>query len=253
MALTINTNISSLIAQRNLDAATTALNTSIERMTTGYKINHAGDNAAGYSIASLWKTHISTLDVASDNAATGGDLLTTAEEMYTLVLDHVQRIRDLTEQAGNGTQGSQSLKAIGAEITARLQEIDRIAANAEYNGIKLMNGSIGTGGIKLQVGLYGDANSQIVLNKELFAKTDSVSLFKDIGGITSGTSIEEIAIALSGYEEGETPLTNQATQLTKIDAVVKNLSGRVTNIGAAQNRVDSAVTAIEVQSRNLVS
>ena len=69
MALTINTNLSSLIAQRNLASATNALNTSIERMTTGYKINHAGDNAAGYSIASLWKTHISSLDVASDNAA----------------------------------------------------------------------------------------------------------------------------------------------------------------------------------------
>ena len=79
MALTINTNISSLIAQRNLSAATNALNTSIERMTTGYKINHAKDNAAGYSIATNWKIQLSSLDVAADNTATGIDLLTTLE------------------------------------------------------------------------------------------------------------------------------------------------------------------------------
>ena len=77
MALTINTNVSSLIAQRNLNAATNALNTSIERMTTGYKINHAADNAAGYSIANLWETQLGSLDIASDNAATGADMLTT--------------------------------------------------------------------------------------------------------------------------------------------------------------------------------
>lgn len=252
MALTINTNVASLIAQRNLQEATNALNTAIERMTTGYKINHAGDNAAGYSIASLWKTHISTLDVASDNAATGGDLLTTAEETYSLVLDHVQRIRDLTEQAGNGTYGSVSLKAINTEITARLNEINRIAANAEFNGVKLMNGTVGTNGIKLQVGLYGDTNSQIVLAQSLFAKTDVVSLFKDVAGITGATSVDATATLLSGYVEGACK-SDQATYLSKIDDVVENLSGRVTDIGAAQNRVDSAVAAIEVQSRNLVS
>lgn len=253
MALTINTNISSLIAQRNLNAATNALNTSIERMTTGYKINSAADNAAGHSIANMWETHLSSLDVASDNAAVGLDLLTTTEETYDLVLEHVQRIRDLTEQAGNGTYGEESLKAISSEITARLQEIDRISANAEFNGIALMDGTVATGGIKLQVGLRGDANSQIVLANTLFAKTDSVSLFKDVGGLTAGTSIAEIAIALSGYEEGQNPLTDQATHLEKIDKVIQNLSSRVTGIGAAQNRVESAISSIDVQTQNLTS
>ena len=74
MALTINTNISSLIAQRNFDSATNALNLSIERMTTGYKINHAADNAAGYSISNMWVTQLGSLDIASDNAATGADM-----------------------------------------------------------------------------------------------------------------------------------------------------------------------------------
>ena len=119
MALTINTNISSLVAQNNLAKATSSLNTAIERMTTGYKINHASDNAAGYSIARNWETQLGSLDVAADNAATGADMLTTLEDTYSLLTDHCQRVRDLTEQAANGTYGSQSLKAIQSEITAR--------------------------------------------------------------------------------------------------------------------------------------
>ena len=142
MALTINTNLSSLIVQRNLNDATNLLNQSIERMTTGYKINHAADNAAGYSIATNWSTQLGSLDIAADNAATGADMLTTLEDTYALVTSHLQRVRDLTEQAANGTYGSDSLKAIQSEITARLEEIDRIAENAEFNGLQLMNGSM---------------------------------------------------------------------------------------------------------------
>ena len=87
MALTINTNISSMIAQRSLNNATNALNLSIERMTTGYKINHASDNAAGYSISNMWVTQLGSLDVAADNAATGADLLTTAGTTRVLAMD----------------------------------------------------------------------------------------------------------------------------------------------------------------------
>ena len=186
MTLTINTNISSLITQRNLNNATNSLNKSIERMTTGYKINQAKDNAAGYSISNMWETQIGTLDVAADNAATGADLLTTAEQSYGLLTDHLQRIRDLTEQAANGTYGSSSLKAIQSEVYARLQEIDRIAANSEFNGIKLMSyiskgNPEGTGltsnGINLQVGLYADTNSVINLDSSLFSSAKVSGLF----------------------------------------------------------------------------
>ena len=183
MALTINTNISSLVAQNNLSKATSSLNQAIERMTTGYKINHASDNAAGYSIATNWETQLGSLDVAADNAATGADMLTTLEDTYSLLTSHLQRVRDLTEQAGNGTYGSQSLKAIQSEITARLEEIDRIAANCEFNGLKMMDGSMGE--ISLQVGLYGTADSQIVLKENLFNEASVQSLF--------GKDIEEVA------------------------------------------------------------
>ena len=259
MALTINTNISSLIVQSNLNKATNSLNQAIERMTTGYKINHAKDNAAGYSIATNWETQLGSLDVAADNAATGADMLTTLEDTYSLVSSHLQRVRDLTEQAANGTYGSDSLKAIQSEITARLEEIDRIAANCEFNGLNMMDGSM-KNNIALQVGLYGDASSQIELDASLFKAGDVNSLF--------GEDIDEVAKKCSGYDgttitgnqsdmldkyDGKQITGGQNEMLNKIDAVISEISARTTTLGAAQNRIESAVESINVQSENITS
>ena len=252
MALTINTNISSLVAQNNLAKATSSLNTAIERMTTGYKINHASDNAAGYSIARNWETQLGSLDVAADNAATGADMLTTLEDTYALVTSHLQRVRDLTEQAANGTYGSQSLKAIQSEITARLEEVDRIAANCEFNGLKMMTGTMSD--ISIQVGLYGDDDSKIELSNTLFAKGDVKSLFTTYGGMATGTTVEDIAEACSGYDNTNNKIVGgQSDMLTKIDDVINQISARVTTLGAAQNRIDSAIESIAVQSENITS
>ena len=301
MALTINTNISSIIAQRSLNSATTNLNTSLERMSTGYKINHAKDNAAGYSIANMWETQLGSLDVAADNAATGSDMLTSAEQSYSLLSDHLQRIRDLTEQAANGTYASASLKAIQSEISARLDEITRVASNAEFNGIKLMsfdgtNGNI-TGmnekGIDLQVGLYGDGDSIINLDIDLFKSATISGLFTNMtkanngNGVTLQQMLEQannthsvdlkttdeerkivnnkiFAAACSGliYDRVTDSYTlasgvedsyGAKEMLSFLDSAIDDISSRVTRIGAAQNRVESAITAIDVQSQNLTS
>lgn len=241
MALTINTNMSSLIAQANLANATNSLNTAIERMTTGYKINHASDNAAGYSIARNWETQLGSLDVAADNAATGADMLATLEDTYALVTSHIQRVRDLTEQAANGTYGEESLKAIEAEITARLEEVDRIAANCEFNGLKMMNASMSD--ISLQVGLYSSDDSQIVLSDELFAAADVKTLF---GGTDE---LATIASKCAGLTAG----TDASSMLDEIDTVINTISSRITTLGAAQNRIDSAIESIDVQSENITS
>ncbi len=240
MALTINTNLSSMIVQSNLSKATSSLNNAIERMTTGYKINHASDNAAGYSIARNWETQLGSLDVAADNAATGADMMTTLEDTYSLVSSHLQRVRDLTEQAANGTYGSDSLKAIQSEITARLDEVDRIAANCEFNGLKMMDGSM-KNDINLQVGLYSNDDSKIVLDKSLFAKADINTLF--------GEAKADVAKKCAGLENG----TKASSMLDKIDEVINNISGRVTTLGAAQNRIESAVESIGVQTENITS
>lgn len=239
MALTINTNLSSMIVQSNLSKATSSLNNAIERMTTGYKINHAADNAAGYSIARNWETQLGSLDVAADNAATGADMMTTLEDTYSLVSSHLQRVRDLTEQAANGTYGSDSLKAIQSEITARLDEVDRIAANCEFNGLKMMDGSMGD--INLQVGLYGSTDSQITLDASLFEKGDIKSLF--------GEEKADVAEKCAGLKKG----TATGSMLDKIDEVINEISGRVTTLGAAQNRIESAVESIGVQTENITS
>ena len=241
MALTINTNISSLVAQGNLAKATTALNTAIERMTTGYKINRAADNAAGYSIARNWETQLGSLDVAADNAATGADMLATLEDTYALVTSHIQRVRDLTEQAANGTYGQESLEAIEAEIKARLEEVDRISANCEFNGLKMMTGDMTD--IALQVGLYSDGDSQIVLADELFAKSDVKTLFGNTDELAT------IANKCAGLTSG----VDASSMLEKIDDVIETISGRITTLGAAQNRIDSAIESIDVQSENITS
>ena len=250
MALTINTNISSLIVQSNLNKATNSLNQAIERMTTGYKINHASDNAAGYSIATNWSTQLGSLDVAADNAATGADMMTTLEDTYTLVSSHLQRVRDLTEQAANGTYGSDSLKAIQSEITARLEEVDRIASNCEFNGLNMMDGSM-KNDVALQVGLYSDASSQIKLDKSLFKDGHIATLFKDYGD-TADATITKVAQLCSGYD-GSKIIGGQNIMLDKIDKVINEISARTTTLGSAQNRIESAIESIGVQSENITS
>ncbi len=145
--LSINTNLSSLIAQNSIKTSTDKLNLAIERMTTGYKINHAKDNAANYSIATNMTTKINSYMVAEDNAMMGLDMTTAIFDTLELLDEHASRIRDLCEQASNGTYGEESLKAIQSEIDARMQEIERIKANAEYNGIKLLEGESTAGGV----------------------------------------------------------------------------------------------------------
>ena len=253
MALTINTNLSSMIVQSNLSKATTSLNQAIERMTTGYKINHASDNAAGYSIARNWEAKLGSLDVAADNAATGADMLSTLEDHYALISTHVQRVRDLTEQAANGTYGSQSLKAINAEITARLEEIDRIAANCEFNGQNMMDASLGD--IAIQVGVDGIASrSQITLKANLFESGAVADLFEDYGDVTDA-SIKIVAKLCSGYDTDTNKMTTEkpSAMLAAIDKVINEISSRVTTLGAARNRIDSAIESIGVQSENITS
>jgi len=249
MALTINTNISSIVAQKNLANATGSLNKAIERMTTGYKINHAGDNAAGYSIARNWETQLGSLDVAADNAATGADMMSTLEDHYSLISSHLQRVRDLTEQAANGTYGSASLSAIKSEITARLDEVDRIAKNCEFNGRKMMLGS-GAGAITsdiyLQVGLYSTEDSKIKLSSTLFSSAQIKDLFATHSGDASLNTVEKVATACTGS-------STAAATLDKIDNVIKEISNRTTTLGAAQNRIESAIESIGVQSENITS
>ena len=237
MTLTINTNMASLTVQHNMDKATKSLNQSIERMTTGYKINAAKDDAAGYSVMTKMDTNLRSTSVCQNNVAMGSSLLSTLESNYDIMIEHMQRIRDLTEEAANGTYGADSLTAINAEIEARFTEIDRIAAVTEYNGKPLMTGG---GAINIQVGIDSSANSTITLAAALFADAKTKTII--------GKSATEYKALIT------TPNTaNIKTALDAIDAGLTDITSRQTNIGAYQNRLDSAAEALTVQYDNLTS
>ena len=137
--LSINTNISSLIAQRAMQTSTDRLNQAVERMSTGFKINHAKGNAANYSISTNMNTQINAYDVAADNVAMGMDLVTTASDIISQMQDKASRLQALSTQARNGTYGTSSLNAINSEASAIMAEINRLYMTAEYNNISLFN------------------------------------------------------------------------------------------------------------------
>ena len=137
--VSINTNLSSLLVQNNLAQSTNGLSKAIERLTTGYKINHASDNAAGYSIAQDMTSKLSSYDVAADNISMGLDLLSVAQTTISQMQSRGERLMALWTQAQNGTYGPTSLSAINQEATAIMQEINRLYMNTEYNGIKLFD------------------------------------------------------------------------------------------------------------------
>ena len=139
--LSIKTNLSSLIAQTSLKNSTNILNQAVERMSIGYKINHASDNAANYSIATNMTTKIGAYQVAEDNALQGLDMINTASENLSLIEDKLQRLRALATQASNGTYGDKSLSAINAEANALVDELGRTYTTAEYNGLKVFKGT----------------------------------------------------------------------------------------------------------------
>ena len=134
--ISINTNLSSLIAQDSLKTSTNKINETIERMSSGYKINHAKDNAANYSISTNMTTKIGAYQVAEDNTAMGLDMITTASETINEMQNHATRLRALATQARNGTYGAQSLEAMQQEASAIVSEITRLymtSENSLYN------------------------------------------------------------------------------------------------------------------------
>ena len=135
----INTNLSSLIVQSGLKSSTNGLNTAIERMTTGFKINHAKDNAANYAINTNLSTKLNAYTIAEDNANLGLEMVLTASETLSLISDLAGRLRSLAVQAQNGNYGNKSLSALNSEAQALINEIYRIKETASYNGKKLFN------------------------------------------------------------------------------------------------------------------
>ncbi len=165
--ITINTNLSAMICQKYLGDATHNMNTAMERLSTGFKINSAKDDAAGYSVVAGMEAKVSGYDIIHTNASMGLDMLNTQEGVLDIINDYLQRVRDLTMQAANGTYGSASLDAIKTEVIQRMEEINRLCTITDFNDMYLLDGSRAED-INLQVGLYSNKRCVIKMDAFLF-------------------------------------------------------------------------------------
>ena len=170
MALTVNTNIASLNTQRNLNNSSASLNTSLQRLSTGSRINSAKDDAAGLAISERFSTQIRGTDVAIRNANDGISLAQVAEGSLSEIGNNLQRIRELSVQSANATNSASDRKALQAEVTQLVSEIDRVAKQSEFNGTKLLDGSFSSQ--LFQVG--ANAGQAIAIDKTVDAKANAL-------------------------------------------------------------------------------
>ena len=175
-SITINTNLSSLTCQKYLRNATKGMNIAMEQLSTGFRINSAKDDAAGYAVSAGMEAKINGYDIIEMNSQMGLDMLTTQEGVLDIINDYLQRIRDLTMQAANGTYGSASLNALNLEVQQRMDEINRLCEITDFNDTYLLDGSRTTD-INLQVGLYSDKRCVIKMDAFLFDSAKSTVIF----------------------------------------------------------------------------
>ena len=175
-SLTINTNLASFTCQKYLTQGTKGMNTMMERLSTGFRINSAKDDAAGYAVSAGMEAKINGYNIIETNAQMGLDMLTTQEGVLDIINDYLQRIRDLTMQAANGTYGSASLDALGLEVIQRMDEINRLCDVTDFNDTRLLDGSRQTD-INLQVGLYSDQRCVVKMDAFLFDSAKSTVIF----------------------------------------------------------------------------
>ncbi|MCC4774887.1 flagellin [Vibrio cyclitrophicus] len=171
MAITVNTNVSALVAQRNLSNANNMLNQSLERLASGSRINSAKDDAAGLQISNRLETQMSGIDVAVRNANDGISIMQTAEGAMNETTNIMQRMRDLSLQASNGSNSQSERTAIQEEVTALNDELNRIAETTSFGGKKLLNGSFGSS--SFQIGGSSGEAVQIGLKS---MRTDDINM-----------------------------------------------------------------------------
>ena len=237
MAIRIFNNIPSLNAQRILGVNNSRLSQSVERISSGIRINKASDDAAGLAISESLRSDIRSLRQAVRNANDGVSLLNVTEGALNESSSILIRLRELASQAATGTVGSTERQTIQLEFSALRSEVDRIAATTEFNGIKLVDGSLAsvasaTGHIMIQIGIDSKSSSRINLNDEV-----------DLTAMTStGLNIHNLSV--TGAAEALTALEEVNTAISKIT------QGRG-KIGAVQNRLIRAISTISIAVENL--
>ena len=242
MASTINTNISSLTAQRNLGTSQASLNTSIQRLSSGLRINSAKDDAAGLAISERFTSQIRGLNQAVRNANDGISLSQVAEGALAGSGNILQRVRELSVQSANATNSASDRKAIQAEVGQLLSELDRISVTTEFNGQKLLDGSFGSA--TFQVG--ANANQTITATTGNFRTTTYGAQLKGSNAqqATAAPAASAAAtVVIDGLQRG-TANVNAADSAAKIAAAVNAISNTTGVTATARNVTEVKVTAI---------
>ncbi|MDP9750556.1 MULTISPECIES: flagellin Hag [Thermoanaerobacter] len=228
----INHNLSALNAWRALSINNINTQKALEKLSSGYRINRAGDDAAGLAISEKMRGQIAGLNQAQRNAQDGISLIQTAEGALNETHAILQRMRELVVQAANDTNTDVDRANIQKEIDQLKKEIDRIASTTEFNTRKLLDGSLSTTGVTFQIGANAAQNITLTIGK-----MDSTTLGVDALDVsTSGLSSSDIA-----------------AWLTTIDSAINAVSQQRADLGAVQNRLEHTINNLGVAAENLTA
>ncbi|UYP00911.1 flagellin [Oceanotoga sp. DSM 15011] len=223
----INHNLNALNAWRNLGNANSGMGKSLEKLSSGLRINRAGDDAAGLAISEKMRAQIKGYDMATKNAQDGISLIQTAEGALTEVHSMLQRMREISVQAANDTNNTEDRSALAKEIAQLQKEIDRIGSTTKFNGSSLFAANKS---FSLQIG--PDKSSNLVLN----VKSQAVS---------------STVLTINGLDISSN--ANAQTSISKIDGAIKAVSSLRAQFGAYQNRLEHTVNNLSVASENLTA
>lgn len=231
MGLRINTNVASLNAQRNLGKTRLAMDQTLEKLSSGQRINRAGDDAAGLAISENLKAQIRGLDQAERNAQDGISLVQIAEGALSEVSNILIRLRELSVQAASDTIGSTERKFLNVEFEQLTSEVDRIANSTEFNRVPLLDG---TGAVfDIQIGTRNDP----ITDRLTFDASSA-----DVNVAALGLNLASVADKISSQNS-----------LSAIDQAIISVSGIRADFGALQNRLQSTINNIGVSKENLAA
>lgn len=236
MAQVINTNIMSLNAQRNLNSSSASMATSIQRLSSGLRINSAKDDAAGLAISSRMSTQISGMTVASRNANDGISLAQTAEGALSSISSNLQRIRDLAVQSASDTNTDEDRASLQKEVDQLTAEISRVVDNTDFNGTKLLNGERAS--FTIQVGSGSSADNQITISTVNMNDTVTALTGDTVGDATATFDIS----SSSGVA---------TAALSTLDSMLQSVNNARADLGAIQNRFTSVISNLATSSENL--
>ncbi len=269
----INTNTLSLTTQNNLTKSQSSLGTSIERLSSGLRINSAKDDAAGQAIANRFTSNINGLTVAARNANDGISLAQTAEGALSEINNNLQRIRDLTVQAQNSSNSASDIDSIQSEVNERMKEIDRVTTQTDFNGKKILNNATAAAkSYDFQVGSKDDETIAISINSAagwnlasanaagtttavtgagVYANTAAAATLKDVDGVAANRKVDAVGFdVISGKVTG-TAQSAAGKPLEDIDAAIKAVDTQRSSLGASQNRFESTITNLNNTVSNL--